>query len=165
MVFHLTVHETLFLFFWLLAVSYLVASCFLDTHMPKEHPEYHVPKSPFLLQTEKAAWKLEPDTICKSSVHLTAQGSVSLCHLELIEHSAFIPTTAVWPVGSYHPPTILPSLSYIINFFLFTHTSSVYQHVLINSVLKTSPLDFTSLTINFPIPLLSLQDSFKEPPH
>ena len=59
--------------------------------------------------------------------------------------------------------TCLLILSFLINFFLFTHTASVYQHVLIKSVLKTSPLDFTSLTINFPIPLLSLQDSFKEP--
>ena len=64
-----------------------------------------------------------------------------------------------------HSDAFFLILSFLINFFLFTHTSSVYQHVLINSVLKTSPLDFTSLTINFPIPLLSLQDSFKEPPH
>ena len=46
--------------------------------------------------------------------------------------------------------TCLLILSFLINFFLFTQTSSVYQHALIKSVLKTSPLDFTSLTIKLP---------------
>lgn len=93
-------------FFWLPAALYWVVFCSLGTHMPKEHPQYHVPERLFLLLIEQTAWKLDPGAICKPSVHLAAQSLSILCHSELLwsTHSASTSTTAAQSVGSHHPP-------------------------------------------------------------